>query len=112
MMKSGLLWTRPWGSLGFWHSRFAGLGRVQDFVFYVPAPNPDAQAYNLLSVKLTLDAGRWLGLPIGERLRLAIWGENLLDEDVRYPEFTTRGINTLTPLRGGRAVYGSLRYGF
>ncbi len=112
MIKSGLLWTQPWGSLGVWHSRFAGLGRVQDFAPFVDAPNPDAESFSLVSAKLVLDAGRWLGLAAGERLRLAVWGENLLDEDVRYPEFTTRGINTLTPLRGGRAFYGSLRYGF
>jgi hypothetical protein len=31
---------------------------------------------------------------------------------VRYPEFTTRGINTLIPLRGGRAFYTSLRLSF
>jgi len=112
MIKSGLLWTQPWGSLGVWHSRFASLGRVQDFAPFVDAPNPDAESFSLVSAKLVLDAGRWLGLAAGERLRLAVWGENLLDEDVRYPEFTTRGINTLTPLRGGRAFYGSLRYGF
>ncbi len=112
MIKSGLLWTQPWGSLGIWHSRFAGLGRVQDFAFFVEVPNPDAESFSLVSAKLVLDAGRWFGLAAGERLRLAVWGENLLDEDVRYPEFTTRGINTLTPLRGGRAFYGSLRYGF
>jgi outer membrane receptor for ferrienterochelin and colicins len=112
MIKSGLLWTQPWGSLGAWHSRFAGLGHVQDFAPSVAAPNPDAESFSLVSAKLIVDVGRWLGLAAGERLRLAVWGENLLDEDVRYPEFTSRGINTLTPLRGGRAFYGSLRYGF
>ena len=112
MVKTGLLWTQTWGSLGVWHSRFAGLGRVQDFAPFVASPNPDAETFDLISAKLVLDAGRWLGLAAGERLRLAVWGENLLDEDVRYPEFTTRGINTLTPLCGGRSFYGSVRYGF
>lgn len=112
MVKSGLLWTQPWGSLGAWHSRFAEIGRVQDFDPSVPVPNPDAGPFSLVSLKLILDAGRWLGLADGERLRLSVWGENLLDEDVRYPEFTTRGINTLAPLRGGRALFASLRYGF
>ncbi|MHB8077627.1 MAG: TonB-dependent receptor plug domain-containing protein [Candidatus Krumholzibacteriia bacterium] len=112
MIKTGLLWTQPWGSFGAWHSRFANLGRVQDFAPFVASPNPDAESFDLLSARLTLDAGRWLGLAEGERLHLSVWGENLLDEDVRYPEFTTRGINTLTPLRGGRALYGSVQYGF
>jgi len=112
MVKAGALWTQAWGSIGIWHSHFADLGRVQDFDPAVPAPNPEAGDFGLLSAKAVLDAGPWLGLTPAERLRLSVWGENLLDEDVRYPEFTTRGINTLTPLRGGRALYLQIGYGF
>lgn len=112
MAKAGVAYRHPWFDASLFHAHFAEHGRVADFDPSVPSPNPEAGDHGLLSAKISTDLTRWTGRRGDERLLFSVWAENLLDEDVRYPEFTTRGINTLIPLRGGRAFYTSLRLSF
>lgn len=112
MVKAGVAYRHPRFDASVFHAFFAQHGRVSDFDPTVAAPNPEASDHALLSAKLSTDLTRWAGSTGEERVILSVWGENLLDRDVRYPEYTTRGINTLLPLRGGRALYASLRLEF
>jgi hypothetical protein len=43
-------------------------------------------------------------------LWLSIECDNLLDEDIRNPEYACREINTLLPLRGGRSFLIRIGY--
>lgn len=112
MAKAGLAYRHPRFEAGVFHAYFAEHGRVADFDPEVASPNPDAEDHALLSAKLSTDLRQWIRPRSTTRLVLSVWGENLLDRDVRYPEYTTRGINTLLPLRGGRAFYSSVRLEF
>jgi hypothetical protein len=73
--------------------------------------NPVPQAYHWLSLNLSVDVHKLLGLERMPRLSLHGYGENLLGENVYHPEFSRRTINSL-PARGGRAFYGGLTVGF
>ncbi|MFC3031726.1 TonB-dependent receptor plug domain-containing protein [Pseudoalteromonas fenneropenaei] len=73
------------------------------------AYNPNADAYQQLSLKLSLDLGHfWSHL---KDYRLSLYGYNLLDEDVYQPDFIGKRINTL-PARAGRSGYLNLTVRF
>jgi outer membrane receptor for ferrienterochelin and colicin len=69
------------------------------------ALNPPAEAVHLLSLNLTYR------LPFQQRMELGIYGQNLLDQDYYFPEFSKSWYNTL-PISGGRAIYGTLAVTF
>ena len=112
MAKAGVVYRHPRFTASVFQAWFGDHGAVADFDPSVPSPNPEAEDHALLSARLRTDLFAWTGGSGERRLVLSVWGENLLDRDLRYPEFTTRGINTLIPLRGGRAGYASLSLGF
>jgi outer membrane receptor protein involved in Fe transport len=107
MAKLGVRYSQPNFSLGIWNSFFGSMGAVADFNPDVATPNKEAADYHLLSVKGSINLNGLMPSLTDEcQFHLTVSVNNLLDEDVRYPEFTTRGVNTLTPLMGGRAFYG------
>jgi outer membrane cobalamin receptor len=65
--------------------------------------NPPAEAVNLLSLNVLYH------LPWIDGTSLNFYGQNLLDEDYYYTEFSKGWINTL-PMGPGLAVYGRLIY--
>lgn len=74
--------------------------------------NPAAQAYNFMTLKLSLNLMRLLDKNAGtNQFLINLYATNLLDEAIFYPEFNRRRINTL-PGRAGRAFYGSITFKF
>ena len=63
--------------------------------------NPDAKAVNLLSVNINYR------IPAARHVELRLYGQNLLDEEYHFTEFSKGWVNTL-PIMSGAAVYGSL----
>lgn len=69
--------------------------------------NPALKYYNSVSLKAAAKLNRVLGLAAFPETELELYGTNLLDESIYYPEFVYGVINSF-PGRAGRAVYGRL----
>ena len=105
------------GKLGFGYQN----GPVSAGVFYsyfsrppsisgASEVNPDPDSIHWITANLNYDLSNWFGVDRGEAT-LTFSVENLLDQDVHYPEFNRRNINSL-PGASGLAVYAGLRYEF
>jgi outer membrane receptor for ferrienterochelin and colicins len=73
--------------------------------------NPAAKAYNYLSANVSYDISRAMGLDRFPGIMLNIYADNLLNEQVYYPEYARRNINSI-PGRSGSALYGGLSVRF
>ena len=97
MVKAGLLYTGSnWTASLFnaWFGKPKSVTLVKSDTLVV---NPEAEAANLLSAKLT-----WKVLEWGKQaLKLSVEGQNLLDKDIRYPDYPNKKVNTLIPLSSG-----------
>lgn len=102
-IKAGLLYEKNHISIGIFNSFFSKPHKVEGLT-EDRVLNPEAKAYNLLSLKIRYN------LPVKSVKRVAITLEatNILNKDIRYPEYTSRQINTLQPLRNGIIIMGGL----
>lgn len=68
--------------------------------------NPVPQAFNLLSLNLDINLGKLLKINDINSIDINLYAENLLDEQIYYPEFSRRTLNSM-PYQtvGGRAMY-------
>lgn len=82
----------------------------------VPNPlvnvNKGPSAFNLLSVKISIDVFKMLGKENKSNLELSLEALNVLDMDVRYPDFAAYLANTYMPLTSGMQLYGSMKFTF
>lgn len=69
--------------------------------------NSDPARVHLLSANFDIDVTQWLGLKQG-RARLTVRAENLLDQEIHYPEFNRRNINSI-PGNTGPMIYAGVR---
>ena len=105
--KIGAMYNRSGFSIGIWNSYFGKPTQIND-----PAvQNPEASAYNLLSSNISFDIFKIFGRKTKRKIIFSIFVNNLLDEDIWYPEFARKELSTL-PLHGGRSIYGKLLYKF
>ncbi len=117
MAKVGLMYSSEKFSAGLFNSYFGqptsaktimehkGMGAATQEL------NPDATAYNLLSLNVNLHLFKLFGMDSETELTFGIYGDNLLDESIWFPEFATYQLNTL-PLHTGRSFYGKLTFKF
>jgi len=73
--------------------------------------NPTAAAYNLLTAKVSFNILKAFNLSSKYDLMLNLYGYNLLDAKVYYPEFNRRRTNTL-PGRQGMSLFGEVQFQF
>jgi len=110
MFKGGLIYSKEKLNIGVFNSYFGRPSDVSvinpDVINYNPAP----KEYNLLSAKISYDISRLFQNRLS--VKLALEGQNLLGQDIRYPEFTTKGINSLLPLKTERLITGSISIKF
>jgi len=104
MVKGGLLYQRKRFSVGIFNSFFGKPTEVKVLNPDVDECNPDAEAYNLLSLEVSCKISR--------KVVMSIMGDNLFNLDIRYPEYTSRGVNTLIPLYAGRMIWGKVSVDF
>jgi outer membrane receptor for ferrienterochelin and colicin len=112
MFKVGLLYHRPALKIGLFNSFFSTPHPVKKLNPEVKEVNPEAGTFDLLSLKASIDLKKILKLRWCKSLSFAVEAANLLNQDIRYPEYTTKGINTLLPLRGGTSFYTQLKCKF
>jgi len=96
-------------SVGVYNSYF---GKGDDIDAIYPNANPKTTAYNFLTANIRMDLKHLLGVKKSKihNLILEIYGTNLLNEQIYYPEYIRKTINSL-PGRAGRAIYFSLNVG-
>ncbi len=102
--KVGLLYTQRRFSIGVFNSCFS---QPKDTITVNPesdAVNKVPEANNFLSAELTFK--------INKNFMLSLQADNLLDQDMRYPDFPNKQVNSLIPLNGGRTFYGTLTCNF
>ncbi|MBI4384482.1 MAG: TonB-dependent receptor plug domain-containing protein [Nitrospinae bacterium] len=108
MIKTGMAYNWDKGySLGLFNSYFSASGRMPGS----RPVNPAADSYNFLTANASMKIRKVTGLDGLPDLTLGLFGENLLDENLYFPEVGRGVINTI-PLRSGRAFFGSVSLGF
>lgn len=97
MLKNGLLFSQKSISISLQNTYVSKPHDVSLLNPSVDNSNLNAKAFDLLSVNVTLKAGQFFQW---EKLSPHIFAEiyNMLDEDVRYPEYTSKTVNTFIPL--------------
>lgn len=110
MTKAGFIYQSQQGiSLGVYSN---WLGAATDIAVQNPARNaynPDADSYQLWTVQLLADLGKWRASLQG--LKVAVYGYNVTDALVYQPDFIGKRVNTL-PARAGRTGYLTVSYDF
>jgi outer membrane receptor for ferrienterochelin and colicin len=106
MVKLGLNYTSPIGlSASVFNSYFGEGGDAT--VSTTHMLNPAPKAYNYLSLNAQYDLSKLSKASKFPRMFLGVYGTNLLDEKIYYPEFIRKNMNSI-PGRAGRAFYLSL----
>ena len=110
MAKGGISYDSPIGfTVSIFNSFFDDATAIEEINPNLTTVNEDADGYNLLSVNLIANLGKILSEPILERIEVALYGDNLLDENIFFPA-NSRGLNL--PIQNGRSVYGTLKFEF
>ncbi len=69
--------------------------------------NPEASSVNLLSVNILTNVGELFDAPRWDNAQISIYADNLLDEDVWFPEMGQKSVNTY-PQSHARGIYLSI----
>lgn len=100
MVKFGILYHTPKINIGLFNSYFGEPTQVSILNPGFDDSNPAPKAYNLLSLKISCK--------IMDDVSISLQGDNLLDKDIRYPEYTGRVVNSLIPLYAGKILWGTI----
>ena len=113
MFKLGLNYDNHNGyRLGVWISHFGDVSKIEDIAGNSPAiVNPDADAYQLMSININMNLGKLTNMTSLDAAHLSVYVNNLLDQDVWFPEMGRRLVNSY-PQSHKQGVYGTLSYGF
>jgi len=113
MFKLGVSYDSPNGySLGAWVSHFGDVSKIEDISGNSPAiVNPDADAYQLMSININMNLGKLANMASLNTAHLALYINNLLDQEVWFPEMGRRLVNSY-PQSHEQGIYGTLSYEF
>jgi hypothetical protein len=103
MVKAGVFYSMKGYRLGLFNSYYDEAQRINS----ASQVNPDADAYNLLTLKLATDISREKLPAFFPNTSLELFVDNLLDEDIYFPEVNRGRINTI-PIRAGVSGFGKL----
>lgn len=107
MIKIGAIYSTTVGvTVGAFNS-FFGEGDKIDLITTRHA-NADVTAYNNMSLNIRYDLSKMFSVQKC-KLFIELYGTNLLDEKIYYPESYSKTINSL-PGRAGRALYGKISF--
>ncbi len=100
-----------WASFGIYNSYY---GHTANYylmnstgTIITKIANPEVSAYSYMSVNIKINVQEIIGKEKFPSLTLGLFVNNVLDQQVYYPELARTNINSL-PGRPGRSVYGSL----
>lgn len=112
MGKIGILYDNSVFSLSMYEMHVSKPHPVSLIASDVRVLNKPEDAFNLLSAKASVNLIKLFKSEAKYKVNLSFEAQNILDEDVRYPEYTSRGVNTLLPLRNGVECWGGLTFEF
>jgi len=108
MAKLGFSYENPAGySLGIFNTYFSKPKDIKEIKPTVNVVNPPAEAYNLLTANIKFNLFKIWGWSKQSDPTITFYIDNLLDEDIYYPEINRKNINSI-PIYSGRAIYGIL----
>jgi len=116
MAKIGIMYSGDKISGGIFNSYFGEPTQNNYLLGQMGQPllkelNPKATAYNLLSINVDFHLLKLFKVKSKYDVTFGLYGDNLLNESIWFPEFVLRTINTL-PLHTKRAIYGKLSFRF
>lgn len=113
LVKLGISYTGKRGvSIGLFNlfsSKPGDVSNVNPNAF--PPLNRGLESVNNLTAKVSLDINKMFNLSKSFSLSLYLYGRNLLNEKIEFPDILFRLVDSV-PGRGGRAIYGGMRIEF
>ncbi|MEZ5197710.1 MAG: TonB-dependent receptor [Bacteroidales bacterium] len=114
IMKGGISYTNDYLIAGLFNCFFGEPTQVNYMLEQTGKPtiasyNPEATSYNLLSLNVTLDIFSLVKKDTKYKILVSLNADNLLDEEIWFPEFARYELNSL-PLHAGRSIYGKLTF--
>ena len=112
MAKAGVSYDADNGiTLSLYDSYFSDPAKLSEF-YTIPENNPDPQSYHLMTFNANVDMNKALNFhdEIPET-KFTFFVDNVLDEDIRFPDLTQNNINSIK-IKSGRAFYGRLTVRF
>lgn len=110
MIKGGVIYTGNAIKIGVYNSYFGEPTQVSVINPNVMEVNKKPSGYSLLSAKISYNLRDIIN--IDNDFNLFLEGQNLMNHDVRYPEFTTKGLNSLIPLTNSFQIRGGIALEF
>jgi outer membrane receptor for ferrienterochelin and colicins len=108
MAKLGIAFAGSQGiSVSMFDSYFGKPTPVSEVNPGVSEVNPEAKAYHLLTANLSANLRTLLGYTAFPEMIFSLYCDNLLDEEINYPEFNRQQINSI-PIYSGRSVYATV----
>lgn len=111
MIKLGMTYRpNPDLTLGVWNSYFGAANKLEDLDDNATVVvNPFSEPVNLLSLNISSNLGYLLDMPSLEKFSASLFVNNLLDEEVWYPELGRRIANTF-PQSHDQGLFLTLKY--
>ncbi|MFL0795899.1 MAG: TonB-dependent receptor [Cellvibrionaceae bacterium] len=97
---------------GLWASYFGKASKLENLDGNsTVVVNPDADAFTLLSLNVRANAGKLFNNDSFKNVELSVYGNNLLNEDVYFPELGRRVVNTY-PQSHGQGIFAQVDVSF
>jgi outer membrane receptor for ferrienterochelin and colicins len=113
MAKAGISYRPPQAgySVGLFDSYFSDPTPIRAFNPAVLEANPQPGSYHLVTLNAEFDLDKLIPGHLVPVATFTVFADNLLNENIYYPEYNRRNVNSL-PVSLGRSIYGTLRIGF
>lgn len=98
--------------LGIWSNYFGAASKLEDLEgSSAQVVNPASEAVNLISLNVETNLGYLLENEKYQTVQVSLYANNLLDEDVWYPELGRRLVNTF-PQNHSQGIYAAVEVSF
>lgn len=111
MAKQGISYARAHFDTGIFLSYFSEPTQAEVFNADVMTGNPKADTYFLLTSVFNWHLGHLLHTPRFHHLDVSLYLDNILDEEIYFPEISRLQVNSF-PSHAGRGIYGVVSYEF
>jgi outer membrane receptor for ferrienterochelin and colicins len=112
MAKLGVSYESQRGyTLGIFDNYFGAPTPVREVNPNVLENNPDPDSYHLVTANMVFDLPKLLDKKNLPPITASLYIDNVLDEDIYYPEYNRKNINSF-PIHSGRAFYGKIQISF
>lgn len=111
-IKTGVSLTHRSFDISIFNSFYGMLNDVSNVNPDVKEINKNPENFDLLSVNVKVKLNKLFRFVKKQKLVFCIDVFNVFDKDIRYPEYTTRGVNSLIPLSSGISYQAGIKYIF